>query len=386
MTVLYISNGNIPSLWAHTFQTMKMAEAYAQRIRDFRFVVESDLLSRIRPRVDVRRWYGLHRSLRIVRLVHGFRRHTTFDSTSPSDRFLKAATRYANWRKPAVVLTRSYHVAEKCIEDGHHVLIEMHGGPDHPHMERVRRFAHKSNLVGVVTTLDYLKRGYIGHGVPEDKILVKPNGVDVHQYKALNLDRDTARETLRLPHDRPILIYVGHLYEEKGVGTVINAARLWPECLVLLVGGWDKDVERWRSTCSDLDNVLFTGFVENSVLPQYITAADMCVLPHRTSDKSAPETCPLKLLEYMAARRPTIVSDIPMTRAFIHDGRNALVVASDDAGALASAARRLASDPTLAHALADQAWLDVQPLSWDARAGDILDHFVPHVIDRGATG
>ena len=32
MRVLYLSHGNIPSKWAHTFQVMKMAEALAAKL------------------------------------------------------------------------------------------------------------------------------------------------------------------------------------------------------------------------------------------------------------------------------------------------------------------------------------------------------------------
>jgi hypothetical protein len=66
--LLYLSNGSIPSRWAHSVQIMKMAEAIAPRVRAFRLVIASDLASWLRPRIDLWEWYGIARPFPVTRL------------------------------------------------------------------------------------------------------------------------------------------------------------------------------------------------------------------------------------------------------------------------------------------------------------------------------
>ena len=386
MSCIYISSGNIPSRWAHTFQTMKMAESYAQLIDGFRILIETDQLGRLLKGIDLRTYYGLERRLEIVPLrTRLIRFRPTHRRGKPSRSFLAAAIRYARNARPKMIFTRSYHVAECIAEEGLPLIFETHGSPDHANMAKVRKIAKAPEVRGIVTTLEYLRVGYIKNGVSADKILVRPNGVDLHRYANVEEDPRTLRSSLGLPLDGPIVIYTGHLYEHKGVRTLLEAARLLDECHVVLVGGWKTDVAKWRREYRSLSNILFTGFVTNTKLLHYIAAADVCVLPQLAENEIALETCPLKLFEYMAAARPIVVSDFGAIRQIVQHEENALLVRPGDVGSIVEAVKRLLADRALGQRIAERARADVRSRTWDQRAHDILATFAPELL-RGSAG
>ena len=57
--VVYISQGDIPSKWAHTFQAMKMADALAARVRKLTLLTAGSLLPAPSDRIDLPSWYGV---------------------------------------------------------------------------------------------------------------------------------------------------------------------------------------------------------------------------------------------------------------------------------------------------------------------------------------
>jgi glycosyltransferase involved in cell wall biosynthesis len=92
------------------------------------------------------------------------------------------------------------------------------------------------------------------------------------------------------------------------------------------------------------------------------------VLPNPASAISSHATSPLKLFEYMAARKAIVASDLPAIREVLTDELNGLLVAPGDADALADGIRRLAGDADLRERLAEAASHTVAEYSWGRRA------------------
>jgi glycosyltransferase involved in cell wall biosynthesis len=96
------------------------------------------------------------------------------------------------------------------------------------------------------------------------------------------------------------------------------------------------------------------------------------VLPNSARFPQARTTSPLKLFEYMAARRPIVATRIPALAGLLRHGENAWLVAPDSAEALAEGIESVLASPAVGERLAEQAWRDVQHYTWKRRAADIL--------------
>jgi hypothetical protein len=82
---------------------------------------------------------------------------------------------------------------------------------------------------------------------------------------------------------------------------------------------------------------------------------------------------PIKLFLYLAAARPLLAPRAPDTAELLTEGVNALLVPPGDVNATVSALRTLVAEPARAERLAAGAHATAADLTWDARAGHILD-------------
>ena len=372
MKLAYISHGNIPSKWAHTFQVVKMAQALADRVEHFELVTARSLLPAPVNDVDLGRWYGVAGDFRVVRLpVHGRVRGECF-SHYASRRFDLAAALHARLVSPDLVYTRSVRAGRLCVGLGLPTVVESHLTRGDPNLEILLRIAHEPALRRFVTVNDLLRDDCVAAGFPAEKLTVWPDAVDLEQFRR-RLEPRRARLELDLPVEGPLAMYCGHFYEMKGVPCLIDAAALLPKTTVSLVGGWPRDIEQMRERAGGRENLRFEGFVENRRLPDYLAAADVLVLPNSARFEHARATSPLKLFEYMAAQRPIVATRIPALAGLLRHGENAWLVAPDSPEALAEGIRRLVDDPALGARLARRAWRDVQRFTWPRRAAALLE-------------
>ena len=371
MKVLYLSPGNVPSRWAHTFQVMKMAEALAAQVERLELVTARSLLPSRVNRVDLHGWYGVSSRVRIVRLpVHARIRGECFTQDANS-RFDFAAVWYARLRRPDLVYSRSVAAAERCAAGGLATILESHIPVAHPQFALLREASAHPALRRLVTVTEALREEWIAAGVPAAKIGVWPDAVDLERFEPAP-PASEARAALGLPREGALAVYCGHFYDEKGVPTLVDAARLLRKSTVQLVGGWPADALRMRERGRGCQSLRFVDFVANARVPLHLAAADVLVLPNSARFPQARTTSPLKLFEYMAARRPIVATQIPAFAGLLRHGENAWLVAPDSPEALAEGIEHVLASPALGERLAEQAWRDVQSYTWRRRAAGIL--------------
>lgn len=380
MRIVYLSEGDVPSYWAHSFQAMKMADALSELAVSLDLVTGGSLWRGAERNVPLRSWYDVGPGMRIVRLPIAWRRTDPFFRKPLGRRYQRLAVYWARLRRPDLVYARCRGAALRLIRAGLPTVLETHvsvkeGRFQQTLLAELARQAGHPAFLGVVTVTDYLGQQYLASGIPQEKLCVWPDAVDPAPFDRAP-DRDEARRRLGLPEKAPVVVYCGHFYDTKGVPSLIDAARRAPALTFCLVGGTPGDRTRMRRQAAGVRNVRFEGFVPHRMVPVHLAAADVLVLPNSARFEHAQTTSPLKLFEYMAARRPIVATDIPALSGLLRDEENALVVEPDSPEALAAALRRLADDPGLSHRLAEQARRDVDPYTWKRRAREVLERFV----------
>ena len=180
------------------------------------------------------------------------------------------------------------------------------------------------------------------YGLPEEKIIVLPNGIDTARY-ATPLDRDAARERYRMPKGSFILGFLGNEFDRKGVQTIIEALPLLRDLpLSVCVAGADDPTPyiRRADALSVGGRVHFIGRVREP--EEFLRTLDMFVFPVNY------EPFGMVVTEAMAAGVPVITARAVGAVEGMTSGQEGLFL--DDplsATELASAIRRLVADPVL---------------------------------------
>ncbi|HEY4482783.1 MAG TPA: glycosyltransferase family 4 protein [Candidatus Paceibacterota bacterium] len=231
---------------------------------------------------------------------------------------------------------------------------------------------------GVIVISKGLRDRLIELGVPADKILVAPDGVDLKDFD-IAISKAQARKQFNLPLDKKIVLYVGLFDEWKGYKTLLEASKQFgSDTELVMAGGREEQV---ANLSKEYQHVKFLGWTDYAKLPALQKVADVLVLPNSAQyEISRTFTSPLKLFAYMASGVPIVASDLPSIREVLDDD-SAFFVTPDDPTALASAAGTALADPDLGQRLASRALQLVQRYAWQSRARAILDFLQKYARD-----
>ncbi len=375
MRTAYISLVDIGSRMAHAMQVMKNAQAWSKASDDFEFLTSLTLANYFHMDWnEMRKLYGLSHNFPIKTwpLHDRWRRFRLPGFECLYQRL--AANRCAE-RKVEMVYTRTYLTPQYTLARGIPTVVETHSPPDdNPEKQALYRILDHPKLLAVVTISRELARRYEEFGLPSEKILVAPDGVDMDTF-AHPLSKTEARDVLGLPQEKTIAAYVGHLYDGRGVEHIVEAAGMMPQVEFHIVGGHPEDLTRWQGRVGSLGlkNLNFTGFVPNQMVPTHLWAADVLLMPYGHSCPTVGWMSPLKMFEYMAAGRAIVASDLPAIKEVLTHGTNAWLCAPDSGEALGHAVKAFMDDPGLAHDLGVNARAQVERYSWDSRVSSIME-------------
>ncbi len=178
----------------------------------------------------------------------------------------------------------------------------------------------------------------------EKATVVLGTGVDLERFRPT-----------REPAGAPVVLLASRMLWDKGVGEFVEAARILNRegvpARFVLAGTPDPGnpstiaAEQLNAWAGEGD-VEWLGRQED--MPAMYANCSVAVLP------SQREGLPRTLVEAAASARPIVASDVPGCRDVVREGVNGLLVPPGDAAALATAIRRLLSDPELRRRMGEQ--------------------------------
>lgn len=194
----------------------------------------------------------------------------------------------------------------------------------------------------VIVVVDEMKEQLVQRGLPEDKIFVVSNTVDVDLFDAAVFDESIIDQY----KEWYTILYLGKFSVERGLGTAIEAmpkiAEKIPNARLLLVGEGKnrKELENFAKGARAENLVQFTGWVDFSQVPSYMKAAQICIVP-QPSSPFIDTTIPHKLFQYMAIGKPVITSDAKPLKKVVEDCQSGEAFMSRNADSFAETVIRV---------------------------------------------
>jgi glycosyltransferase involved in cell wall biosynthesis len=124
-------------------------------------------------------------------------------------------------------------------------------------------------------------------GVPEEKIAIIPNGIDLSEYAALP-PKGAFKRKFGIPEEKKIILYLGRIHKIKGIDFLIKAyAHLindmhYKDALLVIAGPDDGYLNEAKALANSLgvyNSVMFTGFISSEDKLMALVDAEVFITP-----------------------------------------------------------------------------------------------------------
>ncbi|MCA1199862.1 glycosyltransferase, exosortase A system-associated [Sphingomonas sp. R647] len=192
---------------------------------------------------------------------------------------------------------------------------------------------------GVAVICEGLKRDLIARGIDASKIMVSPNGVDLHLFGD-PVPRDDALAAQLGLDGADTIGFIGSFYDYEGLDDLIAAMPALllqrPQARLVMVGGgpMEQALRAQAAASSAAHAIHFVGRVPHEQVERYYSLIDLLVYP-RKHMRLTDLVTPLKPIEAMAQHRLVAASDVGGHRELIRHGDTGTLFPPDDPAALA---------------------------------------------------
>ena len=210
------------------------------------------------------------------------------------------------------------------------------------------RLAHR-----VVANSNAVRGQLIREGVPGEKVVQHYNGLDLKRV-AIKSDatRNDILKMLDLPDRRLVTIVANLQHAVKDHPTFLRAAarvRSAIPAAAFVIAGEGKLMPGLRELVAGLslkDDVFFIGRCEK--VAELLSVSELCAL------SSTAEGFSNSILEYMAAARPVVVTDVGGAREAVSEGESGYIVPAGDSEQMAKRIIELLRDPERAREMGER--------------------------------
>jgi glycosyltransferase involved in cell wall biosynthesis len=204
----------------------------------------------------------------------------------------------------------------------------------------------------IIAVSDWIKRWLVSEGIDESAVHVIPNGIDQRVF-AVRPSGASIRSRQGL-ENASIIGYVGTFqpwHDVDGLVTAFAQLRAHrPALHLLLVGDGSQRtaLERRIKQLGLTSSVTFTGRIPHTVMPQYLGAMDVAVVPYAAHCAERFYFSPLKLFESMAAGVTTVAPAFGQIGEVITHDQTGYLYDPAQPGGLTTALATLLDDPSRA--------------------------------------
>ena len=176
---------------------------------------------------------------------------------------------------------------------------------------------------------------------------------------------DVPRQPVHEPPKKPVIIYQGALNLGRGLQQAIRAMDFLPQAELVIAGSGDLDSElREAASKSKHGNIRFTGRLPLEEVVKLTRTASLGISIEEDLGLNYRYALPNKLFDYIQARIPVVVSDLPEMKRIVESYGVGLVTPTLEPETLAETFNTALFDPSLRAAWAQNLESAAHTLTW----------------------
>lgn len=231
---------------------------------------------------------------------------------------------------------------------------------------------HTLNSAKKITAVSkFVAEECIKRGVPKEKIIVIPNGIELEKYKPTPYGE--LEEEFHLRAEDILILSIARISWQKGLEYALDAIykviKVTDKPIKYMIVGPVEDRNYYSRLIRQVEdfglkeNVIFTGFLREKKM-QALTRANIFLVP------SIHESFGLAVLEAMALGKPIIASNCEGLKCIIDHMKTGILVRAADSAEIADAILKLLSDSNLQKRLSENALSIVKEHDWENRLNE----------------
>ena len=367
MRIVYVADTSVPSRTASSVHVMKMCQAFSSNGHDVTLIARTSNDLGLR-KIDLFDFYGVGKCFEVITI-----KQFNIKNIGPL-LYSYRANKVIKKINPGLVYGRELLSCFFSVKNGFNTIYEAH----QPYFKEsaikrvlISQICKSKVLINLVVISAMLKDMFVGSGCCcSNKVIVAHDAADMPLENLKSAELHGENNKLNVG-------YVGSLYHGKGVEIIEKIAPKLPDINFQIVGGEKKELVYWKKRIT-VKNVFFYGHVDPKLVPEYIKAMDVCLLPNQSVVKSHGDnnigdvTSPLKMFEYMAHAKVIIASDLPVLREVLNN-KNAILADPELSDEWVDQIKKIKKDKQLCSRLGSQAYNTFSAnYTWEKRAKNVL--------------
>ncbi len=202
----------------------------------------------------------------------------------------------------------------------YYILDELFRLVPQKHFWLLARLIEQKNMKNadkVLAINEQLRNYTIQMGAKRTNTALLRTGVDLERYDQ-KLSGIEIRNQYGIKANDTVLLFMGWLYNFSGLNEVVkelsrHSNEPYHHIKLLIVGEGDSfaDLQKIRREHGLEDQVILAGRQPYEKIPEFIAAADICLLPAYSTEKIMQNIVPIKMYEYMIMKKPVIATKLP---------------------------------------------------------------------------
>ncbi len=172
---------------------------------------------------------------------------------------------------------------------------------------KIENYTYK-NADKIIVITEGFKRNIMAKGVPEEKIDVISNWIDIDAVQPIDKDKNALYEEFGISREKYIVLYAGNFGAAQGADIILKVAeRLKDEINIeFVIFGGGAYFEEAKIQAASLPNVIINGLLPQTRVPEVYSLGDVALICCKPGTGNA--GMPSKTWSIMACNTPIIAS------------------------------------------------------------------------------